>query len=124
VSRDAKADELATDTVIRTAFHAAGLPAVTANAIAAAMEQTIMKLGEADEPQLQTFAANEGLSLRGLWGENFEAKIAAVDTFLEQTAAKVPFVAAWLSNPKTQLMLADRRLVVALSQMLEGRHST
>jgi hypothetical protein len=114
-------EDLAADSTVRQALHAAQLPTITANTITAALDHTAMSLAHADEPQLKAFGDREGAGLRQLWGESFTAKIQAVDAFLDNTADRVPYVAALLANPRTRYFLADRRVVSALSQMIEGR---
>lgn len=123
ISHRAGPEELAADSTVRQALHAAQLPTVTANTIAAALDHTAMSLAHADEPQLQAFGDREGASLRQLWGEQFDAKIQAVDAFIDSAADRIPYFAAVLANPRTRFFLADRRVVNALSQMIEARAS-
>jgi hypothetical protein len=121
ISHVAGPDELAADSTVRQALHAAQLPTITANTITAALDHTAMSLEHADESQLKAFGDREGAGLRQLWGESFAAKVQAVDAFLDSTADRVPYIAAVLANPRTRYFLADRRVVNALSQMIEGR---
>jgi hypothetical protein len=121
ISHMAGPEELAADSTVRQALHAAQLPVVTANTITAALDHTAMSLAHADEPQLKAFGDREGQGLRQLWGDAFTAKVQAVDAYLDSTADRVPYVAALLANPRTRYFLADRRVVSALSQMIEGR---
>jgi hypothetical protein len=121
ISHIADPQELAADSVVRQALHAAQLPTITANTITAAIDHAAMNLAHADGAQLRAFGDREGQGLRQLWGDQFAAKVQAVDAFLDSTADRVPFIAAVLANPRTRYFLADRRVVAALSQMIEGR---
>lgn len=121
ISHDPNDADLAANTAIRQALHAAELPTITANTITAAIEHSAMSLQYVDEARLKAFGDREGAGLRELWGEQFDAKVQAVDAFLDSTADRVPYVASLLANPRSRYLLADRRVVNALSQMIEGR---
>lgn len=121
ISHMAGPEDLAADSTVREALHAAQLPTITANTITAALDHTAMSLEHADGAQLQAFGDREAAGLRQLWGDTFTAKVQAVDAFLDSAADRIPYIAAVLANPRTRYFLADRRVVNALSQMIEGR---
>jgi hypothetical protein len=69
-----------------------------------------MQLKDATITQLQIFAARESQALQQLWGSMYSRRVRAVD--------------ALLADPRARYFLADRRVVIALSQMLEGSGAT
>ncbi len=138
ISHMAGPDELAADSTVRQALHAAQLPTITANTITSAIDHTAMSLQHADEPQLKAFGDREANALKQLWGPDFAdrvegdkhhlspafvERIQVIDAYLDSTADRVPYIAAVLANPRTRYFLADRRVVSALSQMIEARAS-
>jgi hypothetical protein len=115
--------DLAASTAIRQALHAAELPVITAKAVTQAFDATMRQFEHAEPAQLQAFGNREGQALQQLWGPQFADRVKLVDAYLDQLGDKVPLVARLLADPRARFYFADRRVVNALSQMIEGRAS-
>jgi hypothetical protein len=113
--------DLAARTAIRQALHAAELPVITANAVTQAFDASMRQYEHAEPAQLQAFGNREGQALQALWGPQFADRVKLVDAYLDQLGDKIPLIAGLLADPRTRYYFADRRVVNALSQMIEGR---
>lgn len=118
---DPSESTLAAASAIRQVLLAAEMPVVTANTVSAAIDAILDPLSGASPSQLQDFGNRETQALQELWGDKFAGRVQLVDAYLDQLGDKVPFVAHLLADPCMRYLLADRRVVSAVSQMIEAR---
>lgn len=88
VTPNATDAELALDSDLRSAIHKSAVPAFVAESIAANLNQASRTLANATPEQIQARTDSTVGQLRGLWGENFDANVEAVDDLLERISSQ------------------------------------
>jgi hypothetical protein len=88
-------EQLASDSAIKTAFHAAQMPKLVVDSIASSLAEAARTRGNETPAQEAMRIESQKSRLIGMWGkDNFAANMRTVDNFIEQTWEKNPALRA------------------------------
>lgn len=110
-------EQLASDSALKAAFHAAQMPKFVVESIAQNLAEVSRTLANETPAQNQLRLESQKSRLMGMWGkDNFDGNLALVDTFLEQQSAKSPAIRSFLEGAARALTPLDLDLILQVAK--------
>lgn len=110
-------EQLASDSELKTALHAAQMPKFVVESIAQNLAEASRKLANETAAQGALRLDAQKTRLMGMWGkDNFEGNLTLVDSFLEQQSAKSPALRSFLASAAKALTPLDLDLILQVAK--------
>jgi len=113
--------QLAANSELKSAFHAAQLPKFVVDSIASNLATASRTLVNETPAQMNLRIESNKVRLQGMWGKEFDGNMSAVDTFLEQQGAKSPALKAFLANAAHAFTPLDIDLIFQVAKFRAGK---
>jgi hypothetical protein len=115
-------EQLASDSALKTALHAAQMPKFVVESIAQNLAEASRTLANETPAQAQLRIGSQKSRLEGMWGkDNFDGNLQIVDTFLEAAGAKSPVLKAFLESAARAFTPLDLDLILQVAKHRAGR---
>jgi hypothetical protein len=115
-------EQLAGDSDLKNALHAAQMPRFVVESIAANLATASRTLANETPTQAQARIESQKARLQGMWGKEFDGNMAVVDTFLEQQSAKSPALKAFIQNAARVFTPLDIDLLLQVAKHRAGKN--
>jgi hypothetical protein len=110
-------EQLAADSELKTAFHAAQIPKFVVESIAQNLAETSRTLANETPDQARFRIEAQKGRLEGMWGKgNFDGNMRTIDTFLEQQGAKSPALKAFIEGAARAFTPLDLDLILQVAK--------
>jgi hypothetical protein len=113
--------QLAANSELKSAFHAAHLPKFVVESIAANLATAARTLANETPEQMQTRIDSNKIRLQGMWGKEFDGNMSAVDSFLEAQGTKSSALKAFIANAAHAFTSLDLDLILQVAKYRAGK---
>jgi hypothetical protein len=115
-------EQLASDSALKTALHAAQMPKFVVESIAQNLAEASRTLANETPAQGAARIESQKSRLIGMWGkDHFDGNMAIVDNFLEQQTAKSPALKAFIEGAARVFTPLDLDLILQTAKFRAGK---